>query len=50
VNRAFAGENVTVSDSSEDMFSFIKSQNFSNPVYLFLTSGDFVGLDITTFL
>jgi UDP-N-acetylmuramate: L-alanyl-gamma-D-glutamyl-meso-diaminopimelate ligase len=47
VSKAFGGENITVYDNSEEMFSFIKSQNYKFPVYLFMSSGDFDGFDFT---
>ena len=47
VSKAFGGENITVYDNSEEMFSFIKSQNYKSPVYLFMSSGDFDGFDFT---
>ena len=46
VKTAFGGENIRVFDNSEEMFSFIKSQNYSSPVYLLMSSGDFDGFDI----
>jgi UDP-N-acetylmuramate: L-alanyl-gamma-D-glutamyl-meso-diaminopimelate ligase len=50
VNKAFAGKNVRVYDSSEELFSYIKSLNYLNPVYLFMSSGDFNGFDLTRLL
>ena len=47
VIKAFAGENISVYDNSEELFSFIKTQNYSCPVYLFMSSGDFDGFDLT---
>jgi UDP-N-acetylmuramate: L-alanyl-gamma-D-glutamyl-meso-diaminopimelate ligase len=46
VRKAFGAGNIKVYDDSEKMFSFIKSQSFSCPVYLFMSSGDFDGFDI----
>lgn len=46
VSKAFGSENVRVYNDSEEMFSFIKAQNYSNPVYLFMSSGDFNGYDL----
>lgn len=48
VRDAFGGENIRVYDDSGEMFSFIKSQNYPCPVYLFMSSGDFDGFDINT--
>jgi UDP-N-acetylmuramate: L-alanyl-gamma-D-glutamyl-meso-diaminopimelate ligase len=47
VNNAFGGKNIEVYDNSGEMFSKIKSFNYSNPVYLFMSSGDFDGFDIS---
>jgi UDP-N-acetylmuramate: L-alanyl-gamma-D-glutamyl-meso-diaminopimelate ligase len=47
VNKAFAGNNIRVYDNSEDLFSNIKTLNYSSPVYLFMSSGDFNGFDLT---
>lgn len=47
VSKAFGGENIRVYDNSEKMFSFIIAQNYSCPVYLFMSSGDFDGYDLT---
>ena len=48
VSKAFGTGNIKVYDDSEKMFSFIKSQSYSSPVYLFMSSGDFNGFDIGT--
>jgi UDP-N-acetylmuramate: L-alanyl-gamma-D-glutamyl-meso-diaminopimelate ligase len=50
VIKAFGGENILVFDSSEEMFSHIKSQKYNNPVYLFMSSGDFDGFDLNTII
>jgi len=47
VNKAFGSNSIKVYDNSEEMFSFIKAQKYSSPVYLFMSSGDFNGYDIT---
>jgi len=47
VNKSFAGENVGVYDNSDELFSIIKTRNYSCPVYLFMSSGDFNGFDFT---
>ena len=49
VSKAFGGENIRVYDNSGEMFSFIKSQNYPCPVYLFMSSGDFNGFDLNSF-
>lgn len=46
VGNAFGGENIRVYDNSAEMFSYIKSQDYLCPVYLFMSSGDFDGFDI----
>jgi len=46
VYKAFNGNNIRVYDNSDEMFHFIKTQEHSNPVYLFMSSGDFNGFDI----
>ena len=48
VSKAFGEGNIRVYDNSEKMFSFIKSQSYACPVYLFMSSGDFDGFDIGT--
>jgi UDP-N-acetylmuramate: L-alanyl-gamma-D-glutamyl-meso-diaminopimelate ligase len=48
VSKAFGDGNIRVYDNSEKMFSFIKSQSYSCPVYLFMSSGNFDGFDIGT--
>ena len=50
VYEAFEGENIEVYDNSVQMFSSIKTLTYSNPVYLFMSSGDFDGFDITSML
>jgi len=47
VYKAFEGTNIKVYDDSGEMFSSIKTLTCSNPVYLFMSSGDFDGFDIT---
>jgi UDP-N-acetylmuramate: L-alanyl-gamma-D-glutamyl-meso-diaminopimelate ligase len=47
VSKAFGSQNIRVYNNSEEMFSFIKVQDYSCPVYLFMSSGDFNGFDIT---
>ena len=48
VSKAFGTGNIRVYNNSEKMFSFIKSQSYVCPVYLFMSSGDFNGFDIGT--
>jgi UDP-N-acetylmuramate: L-alanyl-gamma-D-glutamyl-meso-diaminopimelate ligase len=50
VREAFGGENLNVFDNSKEMFSFIKSQTYRCPVYLFMSSGDFDGYDLNTLI
>jgi UDP-N-acetylmuramate: L-alanyl-gamma-D-glutamyl-meso-diaminopimelate ligase len=47
VKIAFNGDNIKVYDNSDEMFSFIKNQKYSSPVYLCMSSGDFNGYDLT---
>jgi UDP-N-acetylmuramate-alanine ligase len=47
LNKAFPGANIRVYDNSADLFSYIKSQKYSFPVYLLMSSGDFDGFDFT---
>ncbi len=50
VGNAFGGENIKVYDNCEEMFSFIKSKKYQNPVYLLMSSGDFDGFDFNRLL
>jgi UDP-N-acetylmuramate: L-alanyl-gamma-D-glutamyl-meso-diaminopimelate ligase len=47
VRKAFGEGNINVYNNSEELFSYIKRQKYSNPVYLFMSSGDFDGFDLT---
>jgi UDP-N-acetylmuramate: L-alanyl-gamma-D-glutamyl-meso-diaminopimelate ligase len=46
VKKTFSGINIMVFDNSTEMFSFIQKLNFRNPVYLFMSSGDFDGYNL----
>jgi len=46
VKKAFGRGNIMVYNNSSEMFSFISQQNFRNPVYLFMSSGDYDGVDL----
>ncbi|HOW09664.1 MAG TPA: Mur ligase family protein [Bacteroidales bacterium] len=46
VKLAFGGDNVEVFDNSAEMLTAIRHANFDNPVYLFMSSGDFNGCDL----
>jgi UDP-N-acetylmuramate: L-alanyl-gamma-D-glutamyl-meso-diaminopimelate ligase len=46
VINAFGEKNMRVFDNSGEMFAFIRQQKFSNPVYLFMSSGDYDGCDL----
>ncbi|NSW95653.1 MAG: peptidoglycan synthetase [Bacteroidales bacterium] len=48
VREAFGQENTEVFDDSAEMISSIKKLNPPNPLYLFMSSGDFDGLDLKT--
>jgi len=50
VFKAFGSENLLVFDNSGEMFSYIKGRNYINPVYLFMSSGDFDGFDLNTMI
>jgi UDP-N-acetylmuramate: L-alanyl-gamma-D-glutamyl-meso-diaminopimelate ligase len=47
VREAFGEGNIKVYDNSGEMFSFIRQQIFRNPVYLFMSSGDYDGCNLT---
>jgi UDP-N-acetylmuramate: L-alanyl-gamma-D-glutamyl-meso-diaminopimelate ligase len=46
VKKAFGNTNIMVFDNSAEMFLFIRKQTFRNPVYLFMSSGDFDGINL----
>jgi UDP-N-acetylmuramate-alanine ligase len=46
VRNAFGDSNIMVFDNSSEMFSFIRKQIFHNPVYLFMSSGDYDGKNL----
>jgi UDP-N-acetylmuramate: L-alanyl-gamma-D-glutamyl-meso-diaminopimelate ligase len=46
VYKAFGGDNLHVYDDSGKMFSFIRNLKCTNPVYLFMSSGDFDGFNL----
>lgn len=50
VIKAFGGENVFAYNDSEKLFSYIKSQDYNCPVYLFMSSGDFNGFDLNSLI
>jgi UDP-N-acetylmuramate: L-alanyl-gamma-D-glutamyl-meso-diaminopimelate ligase len=47
VKKAFGSQNLCVFDNTYEMFSYLKSIGLKSPVYLFMSSGDFNGHDIT---
>jgi hypothetical protein len=47
---AIGGENIRAYDNCEEMFSFIKAQNYSYPAYLFMSSGNFDSFDFNSLL
>ena len=49
VKEAFANDNVRVFDSANEFFSEIRKLKLKDPLYLFLSSGDFDGCDIKKF-
>lgn len=50
VREAFGGDNISVYDNSDEMFSFIRIRQYSSPVCLCMSSGDFNGYDLTSLL
>ncbi len=46
VKRAFGEINIKAYDNSSEMFSFIKKQNSRDPVFLFMSYGDYDGFNI----
>lgn len=46
VRNAFGGNNVTVFDDSEALFNEIIKNNYSNAIYLIMSSGDFNGYEL----
>jgi UDP-N-acetylmuramate: L-alanyl-gamma-D-glutamyl-meso-diaminopimelate ligase len=46
VKEAFGEKRLNVYNNSVELFSFIKIQKFRNPVYLFMSSGDYDGCDL----
>jgi UDP-N-acetylmuramate: L-alanyl-gamma-D-glutamyl-meso-diaminopimelate ligase len=46
VKEAFSGRNLQVFDDSSEMVAHLKSLHYDAPVYLFMSSGDFNGLDL----
>ncbi len=50
VSKAFGNDNINVYDDSEALFSYIREQNYTSPVYLFMSSGNFDGFDLTGLL
>ena len=50
VYKAFGGSNLSVYDNSVQMFQAIRDKKTSFPVYLFMSSGDFNGFNLTSIL
>jgi UDP-N-acetylmuramate: L-alanyl-gamma-D-glutamyl-meso-diaminopimelate ligase len=50
VSNAFGGNNLIVFNDFAELFATIRKQNYSNPVYLFMSSGDFNGFDLKEFI
>jgi UDP-N-acetylmuramate: L-alanyl-gamma-D-glutamyl-meso-diaminopimelate ligase len=46
VSEAFNSDNLKVFDNSAELFETIKREKYSDPVYLFMSSGDFDGFDL----
>jgi UDP-N-acetylmuramate: L-alanyl-gamma-D-glutamyl-meso-diaminopimelate ligase len=47
--KAFGGDNIRVFDEFSQMFSEIRKLRAGSPVYLFMSSGDYGGVDIRSF-
>lgn len=47
VAEAFGGKNLRVYSDSAEMFRAVKSVNVKSPVFLFMSSGDFDGCNLT---
>ena len=43
VNEAFGKKDLLIYDNSDELFSFLASRKFRDPIYLFMSSGDFDG-------
>jgi UDP-N-acetylmuramate: L-alanyl-gamma-D-glutamyl-meso-diaminopimelate ligase len=50
VERAFDGKNLSVFDNSAELFRHLKKQEYSFPVYLCMSSGDFDGYNFKKLL
>jgi UDP-N-acetylmuramate: L-alanyl-gamma-D-glutamyl-meso-diaminopimelate ligase len=46
VKKVFGGNNVWIYNNSCELFSEIKDRDYFNPVYLFMSSGDFEGFSL----
>ncbi len=46
VRKAFGVHNLHVFDNSSEMTAFLKKEHFRNPVFLFMSSGDFNGCNL----
>ena len=46
VKKSFGKGNISVYDNSAEMFSFIRQQKYRNPVYIFMSSGDYDGCNL----
>jgi UDP-N-acetylmuramate: L-alanyl-gamma-D-glutamyl-meso-diaminopimelate ligase len=50
IKNSFGGENMKVFDNSAELFSSLKNIKLAAPVFLFMSSGEFDGYDITEVL
>jgi len=50
VIKAFNSDNLRVFDNSAELFESIKREKYSDPVYLFMSSGDFDGYDLKSLI
>jgi UDP-N-acetylmuramate: L-alanyl-gamma-D-glutamyl-meso-diaminopimelate ligase len=46
VKKSFGKGNLAVYDNSEELFSSVSEKKYEQPVYLFMSSGDFDGFDL----
>ena len=49
VKAAFGSENVTIYTNSDELFSMLKSKEWSNKVLLLMSSGNFDGKNLNQF-
>lgn len=50
VSKAFKSDKLRVFDNSAELFETIKREKYTDPVYLFMSSGDFDGYDLKSLI